>query len=150
MIRQTVRQMFLRLLGLENAPRLQNQSNWLESQLCPPPTHVSVPQGGRDDSPPPGEDGARQCAVERAVPHGSGMCFQLQAWGHRGGQCGPCPQGGHGPAGSRPHLPSILGLYRACRDAGRNGEPAVIGVGHGSWILSVFTNWPREHVYSVS
>ena len=55
MIQQTVRQMFLGLLGLENVPRLQNQSNWLESQLCPPPTHVSVPQGGQDDSPPPGE-----------------------------------------------------------------------------------------------
>lgn len=55
MIQQTVRQMILGLLGLENVPRLQNQSNWLESQLCPPPTHVSVPQGGQDDSPPPGE-----------------------------------------------------------------------------------------------
>lgn len=55
MIQQMVQQMFLGLLGLENVPRLQNQSDWLESQLCPPLTCVSVPWGGRDDSPPPGE-----------------------------------------------------------------------------------------------
>ena len=31
--------------------------------------------------------------------------------------------------GTHPHLPSILGLHQACHDAGRNGEPAVVGVG---------------------
>lgn len=75
MIRQTVRQMFLGLLGLENAPRLQNQSDWLESQLCPPPTHVSVPQGGRDDSPPPGRMERAVCCGSVPLHTGQGCAF---------------------------------------------------------------------------
>lgn len=79
MIQQTVRQMFLGLPDLENVPRLRNQSSLVGVQLCPPPTRVSVPQGGPGDSPPPRggcrEDGVTQCAVERAVPHRSGMSF---------------------------------------------------------------------------
>ena len=59
MIQQMVRQMFLGLLGLENVPRLWNQSNLVGVQLCPPPTHVSVPQGGPDDAPLPREDVGR-------------------------------------------------------------------------------------------
>lgn len=97
-----------------------------------PPTHVLVPRVGETIALPPGEDGARQCAVERAVPHGSGCAFSSRPGGQRW-PVWPLPSRRPWPSGEpSTHLPSILGLYRACRMQEEMGSQLSLGWGMGA------------------